>query len=150
MGCYFLDASALTKRYLEERGTPTVLEISNSGARLIVSRLTAVEVVSAACRRARNGDINSDLLADILRAVDEDFTQLLEVTELVAATMSRSLNVAQAHALRASDSIQLACALSACDATKDKDAEVLFVCSDTELNIAAEAEGFQVFDPSRV
>lgn len=146
MASYFLDSSALAKRYLEEPGTERVLEIVNGGGRLVVSRLTAVEVVSAACRRARSREIGSDLLAAIIRAVDEDFRQILDVTELVAATMNRSLVMVQTHAIKASDAIQLACALVARDATKDT--SIVVVCSDAELNAAAKAEGFQVLDPA--
>ncbi len=57
MAVYFLDTSALVKRYVAETGTVwvTSLMVPAAGNLLYLARLTAVEVVSALVRRAAGG-----------------------------------------------------------------------------------------------
>lgn len=60
MADYFLDSSALVKRYVQETGTAWVRGLTRRNARhdLYVARITAVEVTSAiARRRGGRGDL---------------------------------------------------------------------------------------------
>ena len=145
---YFLDSSALFKRYLEEDGTERVLEIMRQNNELIVSRLTMVEVFSAGARLARAGDISQELLSDLFSAVENDFREEFTVVELGGAAMVRSMDLVRAHGLRAADAIQLACAVMVAGESSTS-SEFTFVCSDNELNSAAEKEGMTVLDPQR-
>ena len=56
---YFLDTSALVKRYIVETGTPWVQTITNPAAQniLLISRLTCVEISSAISRRKRESTL---------------------------------------------------------------------------------------------
>jgi len=139
---YYLDSSALVKRYLDEPGTEQVLGLCAADCRLAVSRLTLVEVASAAARRARRGELSADLLQALLQSLEEDFRQLFEVVELTGAILTRSMDVVRAHALRAADGIQLASALACATG-----GAVTLVSSDAELNAAAAAEHMAVLDP---
>lgn len=59
MAAYFIDSSALAKRYVTETGTPWVQALADpaSGNILYVARITLVELVAAISRRRRNGDL---------------------------------------------------------------------------------------------
>ena len=142
MARLYLDSSALAKRYLEEAGTARVLELFNTDHHLITSRLTQVEVTSAAVRRGRAGEIPDDLLRDVLVPLDDDLRAALEVSPLSESTLIRSTDVARGHGLRAADAVQLACCLTA-----RSSGEVTLVSSDEELNTAARAEGLTVINP---
>lgn len=57
MAAYFLDSSALVKRYARETGTAWMLSLFRTGARhrLYVSRITGVEVAAALTRKLCGG-----------------------------------------------------------------------------------------------
>lgn len=61
MNIYFLDSSALIKRYVTETGSAWLTNLiePTSGNRLYVARITAGEVVSAIKRRERSGNLNA-------------------------------------------------------------------------------------------
>ncbi|HNQ23310.1 MAG TPA: type II toxin-antitoxin system VapC family toxin [Phycisphaerae bacterium] len=146
MPAYFLDSSALVKRYLGEEGTPRVLEIIAGAERVVVSRLTMVEVTSATVRRRRVGDVSADLARRVLEALDEDSRQLYEVVDLAAGTIARACDLVGVHGLRAADSVQLACALLAAGGLTGGQG-LIFVSADAELNAAAAAERLVVVNP---
>lgn len=146
MADYFFDSSALLKRYLAENGSDRVLDIVGGGRPIAVSRLAAVEVVSACVRRCKARDIDPQDLDRISEAAEDDFRELFQVVEVTQAIMMRSIDIVRKHALRAADAIHLASALR--DATADGSKPVL-VSSDLELNAAARSEGLTVLDPQR-
>jgi predicted nucleic acid-binding protein len=145
---YFLDSSALVKRYLEEPGTSAVLELFNPPGQVVVSRLTMVEVMAAAARRAKNGEVSDDLLRRLVSSVEDDFRTVLEVVELGMSIVTRAVDLVRMHALRAADGIQLASALASAGGPASG-ATLILVSSDNELNAAAQAEGLAVMDPTR-
>jgi predicted nucleic acid-binding protein len=59
MAVYFLDSSALVKRYVNETGSAWVLGLYTPmpGNEFFVAATTGVEIVAAITRRARNGSI---------------------------------------------------------------------------------------------
>lgn len=147
MAQFFLDSSALVKRFVQEVGTPFVLGLVKSEANIIVSRLTHVEVVSAMVRRAKTRDIEKNVLEDFFDAVESEFSTRYEIVELGGAVVAQSVALTREHGLRAADSIQLASAVTAAT-TLPLVGNLSFVSSDVELNAAAEAAGLQVVDPS--
>ncbi len=145
---FFLDSSALVKRYVIERGTDRIVELLEGTEPLVASRLTLVEVTATVVRRAKGGDLAAHHLETVLPTLEREFRARFEVIELARATLTRSADLIRVHALRAADGIQLACALiGAGPATGDD--EFIFVSSDSELNGAAEKEGLTVLDPQQ-
>jgi predicted nucleic acid-binding protein len=61
VNAYFIDSSALVKRYVAETGTAWIQEITApfSGNQLIIARITWVEVFSALARRQREDGLSS-------------------------------------------------------------------------------------------
>ena len=62
---YYLDTSALVKRYMDEVGSNWVraLTAPDQNVLLFVSRMTIVEVISAFARRLRDGSLGQDEFA---------------------------------------------------------------------------------------
>lgn len=143
---FFFDSSALVQRYILEEGTQRVVEIVQGPDRLTVSRLAWVEVTATLVRRAREGDLAPEVLAEILHLLEDELRTRFDVIELGPAAITRSVDLVRAHALRAADGIQLACALLAHGGAREND-EFVFVSSDAELNAAAETDGLTVLDP---
>jgi uncharacterized protein len=67
VAAYFLDSSALLKRYIPEIGTTWVqnLTAKASGNTLLISRITSVEILSAIARRQREGSLTSDQVREL-------------------------------------------------------------------------------------
>ena len=61
MAVYFLDSSAVVKRYAQETGSAWVelLTDPQAGHHLYLARITAVEVVAAVARRQRGGALSA-------------------------------------------------------------------------------------------
>jgi uncharacterized protein len=135
---YFLDASALAKRYLVEVGSDRVRQLFRRNADIAVSRLSEVEVASALVRRMRAGDIDEADAESHLAALEEDLTTC-DVIEVRKPVVARARVLVGEHGLRAYDAMQLAAALRA----KGSGA-LTFVCADTELSDAASAERLRV------
>ncbi len=61
MTTYYLDASALSKRYVQETGTAWVraLVAAATGHTVLTARITMVEIYSALARRKREGSVSA-------------------------------------------------------------------------------------------
>jgi len=147
MPAYFLDSSALVKRYVNEPGTPVMLVLFGGPYRLVVSQLARVEVISALARRGRTVVIGEEQWDAVVSALATDFHESLEVVELGGGVMSRAADLARVHALKAGDAIQLACALTARSGASPETV-LTVVSADRELNSAAQREGLETLDPT--
>lgn len=148
MPVYFVDSSALVKRYRHEAGSERVNQLLDPAERLIMARLTQVEVSAAIVRRGRVTGVSTHDLAAVLATFDRDLRDSFDVVELDAPVIERATALAPRHGLRAADAVQLACALLArADAPQQ---EFTLVGNDLELNAAAVAEGLSVLDPTQV
>ena len=87
MSLYFLDNSALVKRYVTETGSNWVRALTDPAMRnpLIIARITWVEVLSALTRREREGSISSDIVARAIRTFGYDLDMQYQITETTAA-----------------------------------------------------------------
>jgi predicted nucleic acid-binding protein len=73
MARYFLDSSALVKRYHQESGSANVDALFNaSGNRCFVSRLALVETQSAFARLVREGIVTPDDFHRVVSRLDGD------------------------------------------------------------------------------
>lgn len=147
MAQHFLDSSALLKRYRREAGSQWMLDLSRRSNRLVVARLAHVEVTSAIVRRGREPGTTSEQVGDALVTLDREIREIFEIIELEGAVISRAIDLAKAHALRAADAIQLASALLSRPESPES-AEFYLVSADDELNASAAAEGLQVENPN--
>jgi hypothetical protein len=120
-----------------------------SDNRIFIARITAVEVVSAIKRRERSGNLNSlDAIASLTR-FRQELTSNYRLVDISAKLITRAMNLAESHALRGYDAIQLAAALEIYDQSQSVGSSTpKLVCADLALNIAAVAEGLSVDDPN--
>lgn len=151
MATYYFDSSALLKRYVTERGTAWVNGLTAAAAANAnrLASFTAVELISAIARRVRGGTVSAAHAALMIGAVRYDFANYFLVVEITPNLMERAMDLAEQHALRGADSLQLAAAMQVhleCLAVGNP---LTFVSADVELNAAALAEGLTVDDPNR-
>ncbi len=148
---YFLDSSALAKRYAQETGSAWVLSLVGPTARnlIYVASITAVEVVSALARRGRGGSLSTADAATAIIRLRNDFTHAYDVLDVTSTVLDRAIDLAETHALRGYDAVQLAVALEVNDRRLALGAPALtFISADNALNTAATAEGLTVEDPN--
>lgn len=151
MAIYFLDSSAIVKRYIRETGTAWVVGLTDPVARsrIYVARIAGVEVVSAITRKARGGDLSG---ADATNAIEEfryDFANSYRLVEIAPSLVDRAMRLAETHGLRGYDAVQLAAALEVNSCCLALGGPVITVASaDEALNEAADVEGLRVDDPN--
>ncbi len=149
MAVYFLDSSALVKRYRTEQGTEVMkLLFPDSGSHevLVVSSLVVVEMESTFARAVKAGTLSQLGRSRLLRQFQDDLKNRIGVNPLSGATMALGAEMARKHALRAGDALHLAVALQIRDAVGDAP---VFVSSDKELVSAAQAETLDVLNPQQ-
>jgi predicted nucleic acid-binding protein len=146
---YFLDSSSLVKRYVVESGTPWVQSITSPGAnnRLIITRITWVEVLSALARRQREGSLSADDVNRVVQTLRYDLDIQYQIVELDRALAELAGELVRRHVLRAYDAIQLAAALRVQAALTST--RVSFVTADNRLTASAQAEGLMTDDPNQ-
>ena len=148
MSCYFLEATAFAKLFVQEKGTDELISLMEAveDNRKLISASTPLEVYAAIRRRERAGDISA-----------EDSTAALDILRLEAARMVQEpLNPAALEAarqlldrtsLRWPDALQLGAALVARDMFQAT--EIIFVSASPLLLEAAKAEGFHTLDSAK-
>lgn len=146
MAIYFLDTSAVIKRYVKEIGTAWVqaLTLPTAPHSHFLARITWVETISAVTRRERSGHLSPPGAAGALSDFQQDFGRQYIPVEISAALIGHAGSLARLHALRGYDAVQLAAALE----VRAKIPSLILVSADAALNTAATAEGLPVEDPN--
>jgi predicted nucleic acid-binding protein len=147
---YFLDTSALVKRYLTEKGSLRVRRLLEAKADVFYQTfLTPVELASALYRRLRERDITSEELGIILQAYVTHSHQDYLLVPYSDTLMERASALLAHHALRALDAIQLASALELKDKLPVDELPVGFLSADERLIESARREHLQARNPER-
>ncbi len=148
MSCYFLEATAFAKLFVQDRGTDALIRLMEAveDNRKLISASTPLEVYAAIRLREHSGGIST-----------EDAAAALEILRLEAARMVQEpLNPAVLEAarqlldrtkLRWPDTLQLGAALVARDMFQGT--EIVFVSASQQLLEAAKAEGFHTINPAK-
>jgi predicted nucleic acid-binding protein len=136
MPVYFIDSSALVKRYRNEPGSNRVSILMKAADQLLIARLTIVEVSSALVRRARMSNSSKEELNAALAIFDAQISESIDIVDLDTELMQDAVRISRKYGLRGADAIQLACALAGRREIDSVDDFVL-VGSDLELNAAA-------------
>jgi len=148
---YFLDSSALIKRYVVEAGTPWVRSITSpdAGNSVLIAHITPIEIVAGTMRRRREGSITARTARATRLLVDRHTSREYKVIGLTGQVVQRAEELLELHALRAYDSVQLASALeSNIRLVAVGLTPLIFVSADNRLLMAASAEGLAVDDPN--
>lgn len=151
MNYFFLDASALVKRYHQELGSDVVNHLldellASSPERVAISPLGLAETVSVLNRRKNEGRIPHQLFqlivarlllearAVAVQSVDDDL-----ILECIPFIMKHNINSA--------DALYLHQALSLQHLLRPVEHDLVLVASDRRFLRAAEAEGLAVINP---
>ncbi|OPY71736.1 MAG: PIN domain protein [Syntrophorhabdus sp. PtaU1.Bin050] len=127
-----VDSSSFAKRYVEEIGSEKLEHFLENASELAFSIVLVPEIVSGLNRRLREHiltivdyrAIKKQLMSDVHDAI---------VLQITPSVISRSIKLLENNALRALDSLHIACAL-------EWEAD-LFVTSDRRQFMAAENSG---------
>jgi predicted nucleic acid-binding protein len=143
---YYLDASVWVKRYYEEVGTRRVEALFSGENLLGCSALGLVEVTAVLSRKHKAGEISREARDNRIGELERDWTTFvrIRVSDQIFARASR---LASEFSLRGADAIHLASALSASESLAGSEHRLVLATCDRELARAAEASGFEVFDP---
>ncbi len=146
MTFYFLDTSALVKRYVQETGTAWLRNLTDSalGNALLIVRLTEVELTAAFARRRKGLTLDAGEARKALAQFRLEMVQDYRVIEITIPLLNRASHLADLHALRAYDAVQLAGALE----VRSTIPTLKMISADGELNAAATAEGLTLDNPN--
>jgi len=143
---FFIDTSAVAKRYLLEAGSTWVRSWIEPGAGhvIVIADLTPVEMFSVLARKRRENTLSaSDLTiaqTDFLGHVEREYLSV----SLDAPLLTQARILVNLYPLRALDATQLAAALRF---TTMLGEPITFVSADNNLLAAAAAEGFATDNP---
>jgi predicted nucleic acid-binding protein len=148
---YYLDTSALVKRYIDETGSAWIrATLSQSPPpSLIIVHLALVEITSALTRRRRAGSLASAEYARIQDAFRADCLMEYRIVSAVDQIVVEANHLLEQHPLRAYDAVQLAAAsVSNRQLLAEGLSPLVFLSADERLNEAASAEGIAVDNPN--
>jgi predicted nucleic acid-binding protein len=135
----YLDASALVKRYVAERGSDQTAELTTSAEVVATSLVSRVEVAAAFAKAARIGLLKEQDARKAQRAFAKDWLDLARIP-VTEALVARAETLAWDHSLRGYDAVQLASALTW---QESLGAEVVFSTFDRHLWEAAQEAGLK-------
>jgi len=136
----FWDSSAIIPLLINEENTEYCIKVVADDPRMLIWCLSRVEVLSALCRRVREGLIGAEEFEKVKERLASIVSRADEVTA-VDRVRARALRLLEVHSLRAADACQLGAALVG----SREDPERLTILSfDGRLKSAATKEGFVV------
>lgn len=107
----YLDASALVKRYIVERGSREIIALTSGADMTATSIVSRAEVAAALAKAVRTGVVRNDIARSAHRRFLGDWPDLVRVA-ISEALVERADGLAWEHGLRGYDAVQLASALT--------------------------------------
>lgn len=134
---YFLDTSALVKRYRQETGTETLDEIfSGTDNTIVICSISMCEVVRAIDKHFQRKELGLEDFQKIINAFYADiYVQRIAILEIVREMLFEANELITKYHLSANDSLILASAL-----TLREGINPIFVCADVRSGLLRAAE----------
>ena len=148
MAHFYLDTSAVVKRYRTEPGTDvmsTLLEQPTPDDRFYVSFLLVLEFTSGILRLVRGSRVRQSTADGIIARFRQDARDLLRIWPLDDSILGSAISVVHNHRLRSADAIHLATALAV--SSVEANVPLTLVTSDAELAEAGQAAGLETLTP---
>ena len=148
MAIFYLDTSALVKRYRTERGADVVGDLLTDPPpedRFYLSFLTTLDLISGILRLVNGGQLREDLARAILARFRQDALELFRVWPLDDEMITPAVSVVERFRLRSGDAIHLASALEL--SRVQPGAHFVMVSADRELLDASSTAGLATLDP---
>ncbi|MBC8389356.1 MAG: type II toxin-antitoxin system VapC family toxin [Actinobacteria bacterium] len=141
MSNYFVDTSALFKRYILEEGTEKIDDIFKQGGTFYISDITIIEIIS---NLKRKNEISKELDYTVYKKIKSEFFNDIAVGNIKTSSITsriiiEAINLIDQIYITPMDSVQLAAALQ----LKAERGHMVFICSDKKLATLAEKCGLQ-------
>ncbi len=151
MNLFWLDASALAKRYVRETGTPLMNDLFARVPPLgIICLLEGVgEVISIFVRRRNAGAITAAAFHQAMLDFRSEVSHHADVEKVhpTQNQVSMSWRLIEKHSINSTDAVILRCALDKATGLRATGHDLILVSADTRLLRAAQAEGLLTFNP---
>ena len=148
---FWLDANAIAKRYVVEKGTPLINHffIHVSAERIICLFDSMDETRSVIVRKKNRGEIT---LSEFNQAIQQFEMEVVNSTEVLQVHTTVSQKVAARelidnYSINSTDAYILQCALDKANELREDNHDLIFVSSDKRLTKASKMEGLLTFDP---
>ena len=146
---YYLDTSALVKRYVMEVGSGWVnglYRLPNSF--LVTSVISLAETGASLARKRRMGEIDDETYQHLLQMMRREFGRVHVVMDIERMLVDLAVDLTVRHPLRGYDAVHLASALLVPSQVAPlRPVSVTFVSADRALLAAAMAEGLAAENP---
>lgn len=151
MNYFWLDASALAKRYVPEKGTAMMNHLFSrvSPSDLICLLEGIGEVISILVRRYNSGGLSQSVYRQVLSDLHSEISNSQEVEKIhpTALQVPVSWNLIEKHSINSTDAVILKCALDEVAELRPDGDDLVLVSADGRLIRAAKAEGLLTFNP---
>lgn len=151
MNLFWLDASALAKRYLNEVGTPLVnYFFSRVEPDDLLCLLEGIgEVTSILVRRKNSGQLSPADARLAAKELHSEISQRNEVEKIHPTTdqVSASWGLIENHSINSTDAIILRCVLDRAAELRAVGFDLVLLSADERLLKAAKLEGLITFNP---
>jgi predicted nucleic acid-binding protein len=137
----YLDASALVKRYIVERGSRETIALTADSDMTATSIVSRAEVAAAFAKAVRAGLVKDDVARNAQRRFVGDWPDLARVS-VTEALVERGERLAWEHGLRGYDAVQLASALTWQESVGE---EIVLATFDQQLWEAAKRSGLKAW-----
>ena len=148
---FWLDANAIVKRYVVEKGTPLINHLfSNVSAERMICLFDSMDETRSVIVRKRNrGEITSSGFNQAIQQFEREVINSTAVLQ-VHATVNQKIAARELidnHSINSTDAYILRCALDKANELREGNHDLIFVSSDKRLLRAAQSEGLLTFDP---
>jgi predicted nucleic acid-binding protein len=151
MRAFYLDASALAKRYAPELGTPLLNHLFSNvlSDRLYVLNISVAEVVWTLVRKRNAGQLPATAFSQALVDLGNEIISPSHPHKLAPdnALVAAAILLIQVHSVNATDAIILRSALDLAAQHRAVGNDLVLLSSDQRLLRAAQAEGLVTYNP---
>jgi predicted nucleic acid-binding protein len=141
----YLDASALVKRYIVERGSRETIALTGHSEMAATSMVSRAEVAAALGKAARTAVVTPNVARNAQRSFAGDWPDLVRVP-VTESLLERAETLAWEHGLRGYDAVHLASALTWQESVGE---EIILATFDQQLWHAAKRTGLRPWPEQR-
>ena len=147
MDLLYLHTSALVKIYVNEPGSQLMrqLVLPSESHEVAIAGITPVEFHSTIRRRQRGGNFSVDVANRMIERFNVHLASSFLLAPVADQEFALAIRLIARHYLRGYDAVQLAACLTLADSSPEAP---VFVCSDSRLLQAAQAEGLTTLNPA--
>ena len=148
---FWLDANAIAKRYVREKGTRIInhLFTNVSAERMICLFDSMDETRSVIVRKRNRGEITLSEFNQAIQQFEVEVVNSTEVLQVHAAVNQKiaARELIDNHSINSTDAYILQCALDKANELREDNHDLIFVSSDKRLLRATRSEGILTFNP---